>query len=405
MQQSFKVTLMKKILISQIGKPRGKFGEYELTTFSLDGKKFETSMISLGLINELQPDEIAFLGTTGSAWDALLGMANLVEPDMELMYRLEQLEEQDKKSDDLTNALAALAKCLSTHYQRPVNCSIIPYMDGENTQQQTAEYIQTIQALAPPGSSVILDVTHGLRYHPMLALLAAVYITTTKNVHIESILYGALERQSKDKVAPVIRLDSMLTVIQWISALNSFDKDGDYSVFVELMRTDGVSNMLLNEVEQAAFFERVSNSVQAKEKLRQLNSCQFDETTPLTHLFAEQIKQRIEWISVPGRGNSEFRLAREYLKRKDFIRAAIYAQEGYISKNLEINHGDVNDYQARDEFSKSDKVADGFRQLKKIRNALAHGLAAGPSKTRKILSSATDLEQALGKLIKQLEGG
>jgi CRISPR-associated Csx2 family protein len=395
---------MRKILISQIGKPQGKSGEYKVTTFELNGKQFTTSMISLGLIDELQPDEIAFLGTTASAWSALPGMVNLDNPDIEQIERLEVLEGQDKHTDQFSAELAALAAQLSKHYQRPVQCCLIPYMDGEHTQRQTAEYIQVIQRLTPPGSSVFLDVTHGLRYHPMLALLSAVYIATTKDVQIKSILYGALERKSSDGIAPVIRLDSLLTVIHWITALHSFDKDGDYGVFVELMRSDGVNKELLNDFEKAAFFERVSNSVQAKERLRQFNQNQFDASTPLTQLFADQLKLRIGWINVPGRGNSEFRLAREYLKRKDYLRAAIYAQEGYISKNLERDNALVNDYQTREDFSINAKHSDAFRQLKKIRNAMAHGLPSDNSQAKTALSNAANLDKALRSLIKQLEG-
>jgi CRISPR-associated Csx2 family protein len=80
----------------------------------------------------------------------------------------------------------------------------------------------------PENSQVIVDVTHGFRSQPMLALAAGVYLRTVKNVTIDRIVYGAYEaRDTHTNTAPVVDLTSFLDLIDWSVSAGQFIKYGN----------------------------------------------------------------------------------------------------------------------------------------------------------------------------------
>lgn len=252
---------------------------------------------------------------------------------------------------------------------------------------------------------LLIDVTHGLRYHPMLGLLAAQYFGVVRQTTLEGIYYGALDR-TRNAVTPVLRLDGMLDVLQWVQALNSFDKDGDYGVFTQLLREDQVPSSVCDSMQQAAFFERVTNASKAREQLTPLRQHEFDlDAQPLAALFSPALKQRVGWSAVSGRGNIELRLAEQYLDRGDYLRAAIYAQEGYISKRLDHERDNIDSFDRRREVLESDGHSMAFYELKKLRNALAHGLRNQDHKMNRMLAREGELQEKMKAILAQLKNG
>ncbi|MEH6577385.1 MAG: TIGR02221 family CRISPR-associated protein [Amphritea sp.] len=390
---------MSHVLITQIGKPLGNFGEYEETTYRFGESTFTTPMISYGLVQALSPDQVVFLGTSGSAWSSLISMSDAIEGADDIYLSLNEKESADAISDaDLTELAAILSRSLNCQ----AHCRVIPYLES-NPVVDSAAYLQKVSETITPGDEITLDITHGLRYHPMLALVAAQYLRVTLKANIRGIYYGNHERRDIDGCSPVLSLDGMLGILDWVSALNSFDKDGDYSVFADLMAQDGVEPALCKTIQQAGYYERTSNATKAKEQLTLLRQHQFSaENTPLTHLFDHSLRARTEWSGKQGRGNNEFRLAELYLERADYLRAALYAQEGFISKGLELNRENLNDFDSRSEYNKACDLQ-AYKDLRSLRNAMAHGVASSDKKTLKILQDQEVLRARLKKLIQQLQ--
>lgn len=402
---------MSHVLITHLGKPRlpdgvtpgpGQVRDYMDATYSLDGHTFQTPMIGFGLIDLIKPDRVVMLGTTASAWSSAVGVCMNLEicpADDEdawaLMDELLPLEGADAMTAAELDKLSAFL----THWlKKPVRCQLVPYVE-DNPRQDTARYLKALDAVIAPEEHLSIDVTHGLRYHPMLALVAAQYFASIRKTQLDAIYYGAFDRR-QEGVAPVLRFDGMLEVLNWVQALNSFDKDGDYGVFAGLLEQDGVSQDVCESIRQAAFFERVTNASQAKQKLTPLRQYHFDaEAEPLAELFAPALRERTDWASVSSRGNAELRLADEYLGRGDYLRAVIYAQEGYISKRIDLERGNPNDFDHRDEISQGNDLPTAFRTLKRLRNTLVHGLR--DEKDKKLARQQQD-EASLRNTIKQL---
>lgn len=246
-----------------------------------------------------------------------------------------------------------------------------------------------------------MDVTHGFRHLPMLALVAARFLKRIKDIDVQHIYYGALE-MTKDNKTPVLMLDGMLSMLDWVDALTTFDKDGDYGQFSSLLIKEGLVESKANQLKQAAYFERTTNSSKAREKLNTIFNTLENFDSDLFKLFKPQLKKRLQWFNRSSRGLREQQLAYEYLNRQDYLRAVIYAMEGVISHALHKEKQDENNHDLRKE--QSDKLADSnpsFKKLRPIRNTLAHGNRSN-KETNGVTSDEYRLKQDLKDKFKYL---
>jgi len=96
------------------------------------------------------------------------------------------------------------------------------------------EIFNTIEQHIPKESKLVLDMTHGFRSLPTLALLAVSFLRAAKAVKLKYVLYGAYEART-DGVAPVFDLTPFVTMLDWASATNRFLETGDGRRFKELL--------------------------------------------------------------------------------------------------------------------------------------------------------------------------
>ena len=334
------------------------------------------------------PDRLVILGTAGSMWDHLFeGDLALGEAGEEA--RLALLEAVDAKAVTAEH-LAPLAPVLTEALGCTVSLVLIPYCRDE------AEQARLLAILADEVNEqdrVDLDVTHGFRHLPMLALLAALQLRSVRRATVEGIWYGAFDPDTG--AAPVHNLVGLLHLADWIQALHTYDKDGDYGVFSPLLGSAG------NRLREAAFFERTSNVVKAREQLTTWSKQPdpFPSGDPAAELFRAELERRIAWYRAPDRAEWEARLARQYLDREDFVRAAIYGHEARISAKVSRTGGNLHDYTVREQAREALKAEHGFRALGRLRNALAHGVLPEDAQTAKIVRSPKKLAAELNRLL------
>lgn len=349
-------------LISFLGKGQDGRGYREANYQFDDGDIFENSKyFGLVLAEKIQPKKIILLGTSGSMWDVFFeqGFDKLENQWLDLSNAV--------KSQVVTaEMLQPFEQYLSGVLKTEVQCVLIPF--AKDTKEQI-EILSVLSEKLGDKEKVVLDVTHSFRHLPMLSLVVARFLKRTQNIDVEHIYYGALEMSESNKT-PVIMLDGMLTMLDWVDALTTFDKDGDYGQFADLLERENFDKNKAELIKQASFFERTSNSTQAYEKLNSV----FDDlekfSSPIFDLFKPQLVKRLTWFKRSNRGLREQHLAREYLQRYDYVRAVIYAQEGKISGELFKDKKDLNNHQLREEKLKQLSELSNF---KKLRNKLAHG--------------------------------
>ena len=383
-------------LISLIGKSKAdpQTG-YRKAHYSFEPNFSRTvSFFGLALLDYAKPERLILAGTAGSMWDVFF----------------EHQQTDDETALALMDAVekeAVTAQMLAIHEQRlseklgiPVQCLLISY--ARNEAEQTTILTDLADHLAP-GEKIILDVTHGFRHLPMLALVAARYLARVRGVQVQEVYYGALEMTDPaTQQTPVLRLSAMLHMLDWVDALAVYEHSGNYGIFAPLLQQDGMPAERANLLAQAAYFERSGNPVQAKQSLSGAHNHVRNHPGPLGQLFKTTLTEHIGWFRQGNRADWELALADRYLARQDYLRTITYLCEAYISRATEKFGGNVNQFEDRDlAFKEADKNQDVWL-LKHLRNAMTHGVRTDNRDAKPLLQNQQALDTKLRALRKSL---
>ena len=388
---------MSATLISLIGKSRlDPQTGYRTANYRYpDGTTRTEPFFGLGLKECIHPEKLILVGTRGSMWDVFFDHQNV--QDESILALIDAVPEERVTQAMLT----APAQQLTERFGIPVQCLLIPYAENETEQ---AQILLELARAVEPGESIVLDVTHGFRHLPMLALVAARYLKYVRRVTIQDVYYGALEMTDKQNgVTPVLNLGGMLHMLDWVEALAVYEHSGDYGVFAELFQQDGMAPEHADQLRRAAFFERSTNPEKAREKLGgAINHIQ-NHSGALGQLFSAPLAENISWFKAKDRAERERELADRYLERRDYLRAVMFLQESFVSRAVWQNKGDPSNFDERksalDEWR--DRSGD-FKFLANLRNAMAHGVRSADDNISRLLQNEEKLAQKLRQLRKSL---
>ncbi len=383
-------------LISFLGKGRADAQTgYRTATYRFDNGFAKTvAFFGLALAEYLQPDRLILVGTSGSMWDVFFDRNDPQDNTLELMEAVEH------NRVDAT-MLAQHALKLEKELGIPVQCVLIPFA------RDTAEQIKVLTVLAgqvQEGECISLDVTHGFRHLPMLALVAARYLTHVAKVSVSELYYGALDMTEPGAETPVLRLSGLLRMLDWVEALATYDKDGDYGVFGPLLQADGMDPNRAVLLQKASFFERTSNPVKAREALSSVFPSIEQHQGGLSDLFRSELVKRINWFRAPQRHQWEASLARANLLRDDYLRAAVFMFEAVSTKAvLDQKLGDTDNIDDRKAAYKSLSEANSnAKDLEFLRNALAHCVRPAGQPERQALKDRQALAATLRRIADHL---
>ncbi|MEI6706055.1 MAG: TIGR02221 family CRISPR-associated protein [Methylococcales bacterium] len=384
---------MAHILISFLGKAQ-KGGQYRQANYVFDDCSHKTArFFSFALKQHIQPDRLVMLGTSGSMWDVLCA------DDHEQWTELSEAVETDSVTQTQLDTFAIPASLALQ-----VDCQLkrIPY--GDNLTEQV-EILQIMAAAIQAGDTVSLDLTHGLRHLPMLGLLSAMYLQTARAVTINGIYYGALDR-TKDDLTPVMQLNGLLSIAEWLHALDGFNKTGNLAPFSTLLQQDGMAQETAKCLEDAAFFENTLNIPNARAPLKKFTAATQNGLTGIGALFEDSLKERIAWhkednLYLRQRSNACF-----YLQQGDYLRAAALGYEAFITCRVQqdktVPKLDPQNYEHRQQIKDSLKKNNDYKLLNNLRNALAHGTRSDIAEVQRALSSKDRLDAELSRLFKSL---
>lgn len=89
----------------------------------------------------------------------------------------------------------------------------------------------------PPETRLMVDITHGFRSQPFLALAVVVYLRAVKDVEVERIVYGAFEARSENNITPIHDLTPFLHLLDGAEATRIFTDYGDARPLRDTFRT------------------------------------------------------------------------------------------------------------------------------------------------------------------------
>ncbi|MBM4200351.1 MAG: TIGR02221 family CRISPR-associated protein [Gammaproteobacteria bacterium] len=387
-------------LISFLGKARADpVTGYRTATYRFDAGFVRTvPFFGLALAEYLKPDRMVILGTAGSMWDVFIDHQAGDDEAEDARLRLLSAAEHSQVDEAL---LAELAPIVARRLKLPVTLAVIPYAV---TAEEQVQILRRMAAEVREGDAVTIDVTHGFRHLSMLAVVAAHYLERVRGAAVSDIAYGALEMTASGPT-PVVWLGGLMGMMDWVQALAAYDGGGDYGVFAPLLEREGLPPERARLMRQAAFYERTTNPVKAREKLGSVAPDIERLVSPLGGLFQPELTSRLGWRRKERPDVRELCLADAALERRDYLRAAVFLLEAYLTRCAYEQKEDWQDYVVRDRIRKECHEADGaFRQLARLRNAMVHGVKNDDRETLRLLGDEDSLRGALLALRQTLFG-
>lgn len=331
-----------------------------------NGHVEEVPYIGLALLGQLKPDRLVLLGTSGSMWDVFFDHLGSTEHILELV----EAAEASAVTQELLKAHEAY---LTAKLGVDVHCELIGY--GRNNAEQ-ADILRSLANCIPQGEQVYIDITHGYRHLPMLALVAARYLHHIRGVEVSEVYYGA-EQMKDEGFTPVLRLGGMLQMLNWLEGFAVFQHSGYYGQFADLLEQDGMPGEDARRLRLAAHLEYHNDAAQALTPLRSAVDRVKQHNGTLGALFRDALVQRMSWHEQRQRQERDLAIADRYLKTNDYLRATIFLFEAFVTRCVmkQMDYRNPDDYDVRNEARKRAlDTSAAARRLDSLRNALAHGV-------------------------------
>ncbi|BDG17588.1 TIGR02221 family CRISPR-associated protein [Thermus brockianus] len=109
----------------------------------------------------------------------------------------------------------------------------IPIPDGR-TAEELWEIFRAIVEAVPPGASLVMDISHGFRSQPVLALAVLHFLGVAKDVRVERVVYGALR---EDGLGEFLDLTPFLELLAWTQAVSDLKRYGFGKPLAELLNS------------------------------------------------------------------------------------------------------------------------------------------------------------------------
>ncbi len=259
------------------------------------------------------------------------------------------------------------------------------------------DVLHTMAKATKDVAELSLDVSHAFRHLPMIAMVAGVYLQAVQNITLQALWYGFYDPDTK--TGTVYDLKGLLHLFDWVRSLSQFEHTGDYGVFTELLPNANLS--LAAPMHKAAFFERTSQESLAKEKIKSIDDAlKSDPFTGVARLFQLTLQDRLAWSHKKTPQRRQSQLAEDYLKRRDYLRATIYAQEAFVTYLVSQRGGDPARYadrqDAKDEYEKAKgRMSNSYKNLRELRNAMAHGTEPTRAKVKQMMKDEAKLREQI----------
>ncbi|GIX30357.1 MAG: CRISPR-associated protein [Porticoccaceae bacterium] len=356
------------------------------------------------MLERQHPDRLVVLGTAGSMWDHLFeGDVDLgAEAEEERLALVEAVERQAVEQ----SLLDRLAPLLSRRLDCAVRLRVISYC---RTPEEQVGLLRDLAEEIGPADRVELDITHGFRHLPLLALLAALHLRRVRGAQVSHIWYGAFDPDTRQ--APVYDLAGLLGIADWLEALSVYGRTRDYGVFHKLLGEE-IGALL----RQAAFFEMVNRLGQARSKLREVLGLLSERSEdPVFELFRGELERRLGWAKQDNFYLRQRELALEYLACGRYLEAILTAWEAFITRlqresgerldpdNMEHRERIRQAFEDRErERSPRSELYRDYDRLRRLRNAVAHGSQPKGEEVLRALSGPEQMHAFLEELFARL---
>jgi len=369
--------------------------EYQMAKYSIAGdqsKQFETPFVGEAILRLVRKKftHLHIFGTAESIWQTLISHFSKNQPQSgetdEYFYSIVEKKENKNLTDD---DLFPLAETVKKQFDlKFAECKII--QKGINDNEVWGIFDSITAVNIKRGDVVSIDITHGLRFQPVMLMLFLFFMKINKpDVAVDSIFYGALELKNEpgnNGIAPIYDLKVFAELIDWITAAEVFSKYGDSKKIAELLGKNNVPDSLLRRFTK---YNSVINlnalrdiKTDAKGFLETVNSTPFQAIPPFRMITPalKELPDKIFREDMP-KPTAIFLIAKRNLENGQLALSLLNLWEaviGYFGEVYDLDSNDKNQYELivkkiKKDYCKKDPIFnDNFNKLRNFRNGTAH---------------------------------
>lgn len=393
---------MSKVLISFLGTGPTDRHEYREATYRFPSKnEYTTPFVAAAIKQEYDIDRIILIGTMRSMWDCVydyFGHRNNGFDDA-IWEKLYENRSQASHSSQIVpieyqqeveNALGNNSKIVVTYY-------------GLNDDEiaKNSEIILNIEELLEENDKLIVDITHSFRSLPMYIMNLLIFLkeVSNKKIKISHICYGMLDATGELGYAPIVELNNLITVNDWITGAYSFKRFGNVDKIAQLV--DSIDNSLSGKLRTFSNAKNLNYirelEMQCKSLHELLNGA---DNSPLAKRIITPVVQdfisrlTVEADSAFPHSDFQFRLALWQRNNHNYLAAYASLTEAIVTRYLEkYNEDNIFNYSKREDVKQN---LDGrytlYWDVARIRNSLVHC-------TDNVSGTPKELIDKLGKYI------
>ena len=398
----------KQLQIVFLGRSERSDGGYRRTRYIIDGQACEpTRFIGFNLAERFKPNRLLILGTPGSMWDCLLTETGQVAKlgQLDMLELVSQVDDECVDAEMLARIQPLVAEAMGIEDTRLALMGTGMDLAGQ------VDLLTTIAAHVDPGWRVNLDITHGLRHLPMIAMLSAMHLRASKpDVTIGRLSYASFRRGVDGHgEGELVDLSGAVQIADWVAAIETFRRTGQYRELVPLLKAD-LGRALTDPLEKVAFHEETMDFDGALESLREFAGLLGTESFQgPSRLVEDMLTERLDWAMQGSLFQRQRVAAWTALGQGRYTRAILLGAEAVATRYLEETGRPVHSKQLRkdltalihDERRLSPKTWRHFNDLRELRNFQAHIGHAG-QQLRDWMRSPSSLEGKLRQLFKAL---
>lgn len=354
--------------------------QYRTADYRIDGKELGSyPFVSAALKKHYEIDSVILIGTVHSMWEEVYrwSAGDDVKDDI-YMDIADHCEKASYESALEIPHHQEIEKSLG------INSRVVLIKYGLNQEEikENLELILNLEQFLRKGDQLVVDITHSFRSLPLYLMNLLIYLenVSSKKIKISNITYGMLDISHELGYTPIVELNSLMEVNDWISGAYSFTEFGNAYKIATLLENGykDVSNRLqkFSDVKNLNYLNAIEKQIQELQALRN------KELPPLARIVIPPIIEDFLSNFKKCKSHSSFQycLAKWHFEKRNYSSAYIVLVESIISHVCENNEWDVNDYESREE-AKSQLKLDEWNHLRgiyfktnKYRNEIAHNL-------------------------------
>lgn len=239
---------MSKVLISFLGTgAQNKDKAKNDRTYQKANYKFEngdlienTSFVADALVKHYKIEKVILVGTVKSMWERVYEVFcdnKGIEPDLEYYSSLANCCDNANNESEL---VIPNKKKLEAAIGTDAHIELIRYGLNKYELDENAKIILGLEKYIEQNDELIVDITHSFRSLPLYLMNLLIYLNNVsqKHISITHITYGMLDISRDLGYTPVVELNNILEINQWITGAYAFKEFGKGYQIAKLLGYD-----------------------------------------------------------------------------------------------------------------------------------------------------------------------